>query len=117
MTHDRVILLLPGVGTLVLDSETYRTALAEGAKLAANPVSVTPAMPMLVNAEELARLTTTKASWWEAAARELDCPSVFVGKSRRFNVADCMKWLSRVQERDCEGRVRRCSAVPRPGSA
>lgn len=110
---DRVILPIPGVGTLVLDGDTYRKALEEGARLNPAQAPSSAGSPVLVDAEELARLTSTKASWWEASARELDCPSTFVGKARRFNVSECMAWLSRVQERDGTGRTRRCGAAPR----
>jgi len=72
-----------------------------------------PAAPALVDAEELGRLTSTPASWWLAAARESDCPSSWVGKCRRFNVQQCLRWLEQAQERDGTGRARRCAAVPR----
>jgi hypothetical protein len=113
---DRIILPLAGIGTLVLDGDAYRAALAEGAKLTAPESPPSPTSPALVDAEQLGELTNTKASWWEAAARESDCPSVFVGKYRRFNVAECLAWLSQVQERDGNGRVRRCGVVPRAGT-
>ena len=113
---DQIILPIAGVGVLVLDGETYRAGLEAGAKLAAAPSPAAPAAPVLVDAAELGRLTSTKPSWWEAAARELDCPSTFVGKARRFNVAECLAWLSRVQERDGTGRTRRCAAAPRAGT-
>lgn len=112
---DRVLIPLPGIGTLALDGETYRTALAEGAKLSATPVpsQATSAEPLFVDAKEMARLTHTESSWWEAAARNLDCPSVFVGRVRRFRVSACLTWLESVQERDGTGRARRCGAAPR----
>ena len=47
------------------------------------------------------------------SARDLDCPAVFVGRVRRFNVTDCLAWLERVQERDGNGTSRRCGAAPR----
>jgi hypothetical protein len=46
--------------------------------------------PMLIDAEKLAQLTSTSASWWESAARDLDCPCFFVGRVRRFKLADCL---------------------------
>lgn len=112
---DRVLIPLPGIGTLALDGETYQAALAEGARLSAAPAPspAVTAQPMFVDAAEMARLTNTAVSWWESAARESDCPSVFIGKVRRFKVTECLAWLEQVQERDGNGRARRCGAVPR----
>jgi hypothetical protein len=112
---DRVLIPLPGVGTLALSLDAYRDGLAEGAKLCAAPAPSAAATsgPLLVDADEMARLTSTSASWWEAAARDLDCPSVFVGRVRRFRVADCFAWLEGVQERSVDGRALRCGAAPR----
>lgn len=110
---DRVIIPIPGVGTVILDADVYQAAL--------RPTSVpSPEIKaesqLLVDASKLGELTSTSASWWEAAARESDCPSLFVGKYRRFSVADCLSWLTKVQERDGAGRARRCGAVPRAGT-
>jgi hypothetical protein len=112
---DRILIPLPGIGTLALDGESYRAALAAGAGLSAAPRPPPPgtAAPLFVDASEMGRLTNTATSWWESAARESDCPSVFVGKVRRFKVAECLKWLETVQERDVSGRARRCGAAPR----
>jgi len=112
---DRVLIPLPGIGTLALDGEVYQAALAEGARLNGPPApsSEASAHPMFVDAAEMARLTNTAATWWESAARESDCPSVFIGKVRRFKVSECLAWLEQIQERDGAGRARRCGAVPR----
>jgi hypothetical protein len=110
---DRVLVPIAGIGTLVLDAEAYRAALQP----ACTPLSKTKdEQPLLVDAAQLAKLTSTSASWWEAAARDSDCPSIFVGKYRRFSVADCLRWLEKVQERDGAGRTRRCGAAPRAGT-
>jgi hypothetical protein len=119
---DRIVIPLVGVGVLVLDGDTYRAALAEGAKLSATVPEISPSppapadAPVLVDADELGRLTSTPASWWLAAARESDCPSTWVGKLRRFNVPACLRWLEQAQERDGNGRARRCAVAPRAGA-
>jgi hypothetical protein len=116
---DRVLIPLAGVGTLAMSREDYDAALEAGRELSrvdASPRSPTPTAPLYVDASEVARLTNTAASWWEAAARDLDCPSVFVGRLRRFKVADCLAWLEAVQERDGGGHIRRCGAAPRARS-
>lgn len=113
---DRVLIPLAGVGTLALEREVFAAALAAGAELMAtsapSPATSTVA-PLFVNAEEIARLTDTAPSWWESAARDLDCPSVFIGRVRRFKVADCLSWLEDVQERAPDGRALKCAAAPR----
>ena len=109
---DRVLVPIAGVGTLILDADAYQVAL-QPVSMPSTPVEA--AEPLLVDAAKLGELTSTSASWWEAAARESDCPSIFVGKCRRFSVTECLSWLSKVQERDGAGRARRCGAAPRAG--
>ena len=112
---DRVIVPVPGIGTLALSVDAYQQALAEGALLCASPAPAAAATDevLLVSSEEIARRTDTAASWWESAARDSDCPSLFVGRVRRFDVKACMRWLTDSQERDGAGRVRRCAVAPR----
>jgi hypothetical protein len=112
---DRVLIPLPSIGVLALSGDAYRDALAEGAKACAAPTpSAGPTEePLLVDAEKLAQLTSTSASWWESAARDLDCPSLFVGRVRRFKVRDALAWLESVQERSTDGRALKCGAAPR----
>jgi hypothetical protein len=112
---DRVLIPLPGIGTLALTDEAYRAALEEGAQRTAAPGASAPttAAPLFVDAEEMGRLTDTAPSWWESASRDLDCPSIFVGRVRRFKVADCLAWLETVQERSVDGRALKCGAAPR----
>jgi hypothetical protein len=50
---DRVLIPLPGIGTLLLDGETYQAALAAGAALNAAPAP-SPSAPKLLSAEEMA---------------------------------------------------------------
>jgi len=111
---DRIVVPLADGRWLALNREMFAAALAAGAELMAAPSPTTsPAEPLFVDAAEMARLTDTAASWWESAARDLDCPSVFVGRVRRFRVADCLRWLESVQERSVDGRALKCGAAPR----
>jgi hypothetical protein len=110
---DRVLIPLPGVGTLALSGDVYLNGLAEGAKLCGAPAPSMADEPLLIDAEKLAQLTSTAASWWESAARDLDCPSLFVGRVRRFKVRDALAWLESVQERSVDGRALKCGAAPR----
>ena len=105
---------LPDGRWLALDAQTLATALLAGAELMPAPSpTMAPAAPLFVDAAEMARLTSTAASWWEAAARNLDCPCVFIGQARRFKAADALVWLESVQERSVDGRAVRCGAAPR----
>jgi hypothetical protein len=114
MADRRILVPLADGRWLSLDKETFAAALAAGAEqMAAPSPAAAPAAPLFVDAAEMGRLTDTGASWWESAARDLDCPSVFVGRVRRFKVADCLVWLESVQERDGNGHARRCGAAPR----
>jgi hypothetical protein len=112
-----VLIPLPGIGTLALSRDAFTEALVAGAELVAaqSPSSLasTTAEPLFVDAAGLAKLTSTAPSWWESAARDLDCPSVFVGRVRRFKVADALAWLESVQERSVDGQVLKCGAAPR----
>jgi excisionase family DNA binding protein len=82
---DRVLIPLPGVGTLALDGETYRAALAEGAKLAgASAPSVAVTDEALCDSYELAALLKVPATWIEQKAREGVIPSLEFGRWRRF---------------------------------
>jgi hypothetical protein len=112
---DRISICLPDGRWLSMTREVFNQALADGQSLCARPAPPKPLndAPLLVSAEELARLTSTAPSWWEAAARDLDCPALMVGNRRRFKVADCLSWLEQMQERDGAGRIRGCAAAPR----
>ena len=116
-----VIVPLPDGRWLGLDRDTFEAALLAGAGLAPAAAQGSKsanhsAQVALVDATEIGRVTNTSASWWEAAARDSDCPALFIGKVRRFNVEECLAWLARVQERDANGRSRRCAAAPRAGT-
>jgi len=111
---DRILVALPDGRWLALDRATFAAALTAGAELMTAPEpAAAPTAPLFVDAAEMARLTDTAASWWESAARDLDCPSVFVGRVRRFKVSDCLAWLESVQERAVDGRALKCGAAPR----
>jgi excisionase family DNA binding protein len=80
---DRVLIPLPGIGTLALDGEAYQAALAEGAKLSAAPASPAIGEP-LMEAEQLAGLLNVPVTWLEVAARQGRIPSLEFGRWRRF---------------------------------
>lgn len=85
-THtERVLIPLPGIGTLALDAEVYRAALAEGGRQEAVPhgSGENGAEPLL-DAEQLAAALSIPASWLEQAALTGKIPSLTFGRWRRF---------------------------------
>jgi excisionase family DNA binding protein len=83
---DRVILPIPGVGTLVLDGEAYREALEKGALISAVTTSQAGGgTEPLFTAEQLSEQLGIPASWLEQAARESRIPSLQFGRWRRFS--------------------------------
>jgi hypothetical protein len=88
---DRVLIPLPGIGTLSLTREAYEAALAAGAALAASPApSATPAAPKLLSAEAMEAATGVPASWFATQARERRIPFRKLGRYVRFDFAEVM---------------------------
>ena len=82
---ERVLIPLPGIGTLALDSETYKAGLAAGATLGPAPLSSDSSRDEpLLSSDELAALLSIPTSWIEQAARETRIPSHQFGRWRRF---------------------------------
>lgn len=84
--RELVLIPLPGIGTLALERDVYRDALAEGAKLTAAPAPLSAATDAeaLVDADQLATLLAVPASWIETAARQGRIPFLQFGRWRRF---------------------------------
>lgn len=82
---EHVLIPLPGIGTLALDGETYRNALAAGAKLSAvpGPSSKVSDEPLL-DADQLGTLLGIPSTWIEQKAREGVIPSLEFGRWRRY---------------------------------
>ena len=80
----RVLIPLPGVGTLALEEETYRRALEEGAKL--NPLNDPETDPneRLLDSKQLADILQVPVTWIEQQAREGNIPSLPFGRRRRY---------------------------------
>jgi hypothetical protein len=84
MSADRVIVVVPGLGTLALEVDAYRRALAEGAALV-GPAGPAADDETLLTAEQLsAALGDVPITWLEAAGRDGRIPSVECGRWRRF---------------------------------
>jgi len=83
----RVLIPLPGVGTLALDEDTFRRALEEGAKF--NPSAEPTADPTerLLNSKQLAEILQVPSTWIEQQAREGNIPSLPCGRRRRYRLS------------------------------
>jgi excisionase family DNA binding protein len=82
---DRILIAVPGIGTLALDYATYREALSEGAKLggSSTPLQM-PSDEPLLDAEQLSAALGIAVTWIEQKAREGVIPSLEFGRWRRF---------------------------------
>ena len=81
---DMVIVPVPGIGCLALESEAYRKALAEGARLAGTTPSAAQAEEPLVDADTLSAALAVPVTWIEQAARTGRIPSLGIGRYVRF---------------------------------
>jgi len=80
----RVLIPLPGVGTLALEEETYRHALEEGSKLNCPPEPFEDPYERLLDSRQLAEVLQVPVTWIEQQAREGNIPSLPFGRRRRY---------------------------------
>jgi excisionase family DNA binding protein len=80
----RVLIPLPGVGTLALDEETYRRALEEGTRLNPLPESIEDPNEQLLDSQQLSKILQVPVTWIEQQAREGTIPSLPFGRRRRY---------------------------------
>ena len=71
----RVLILLPGIGTLALE---------EGAKFSVNTESTDDPNEALLDSQQLADALQIPVTWIEQQAREGNIPSLSFGRRRRF---------------------------------
>ena len=83
----RVLIPLPGVGTLALDEETYRRALEEGAKFNPSRELTTDPNERLLDSQQLADVLQVPVTWIEQQAREGNIPSLPFGRRRRYRLS------------------------------
>jgi hypothetical protein len=86
VSSDRVLVPLPGIGTLALSREAFDVALAEGSKAIGAPATAAAAdAENLLDAEQLStQLGNVPITWIEAAGRDGRIPSIECGRWRRF---------------------------------
>jgi hypothetical protein len=85
---DRVLIPLPGVGTLLLDGDAYRAALTAGAEMTAGAAPSPAAAEPLLDADQAAAQMNVTARWLEDSARAGIIPHVKLGKFTRFRVSE-----------------------------
>src|SRR5580658_3239126 len=84
---ERVLIPLPGVGTLSLTREAYEAALIPIAAPA--PPAAAPSAKLL-SAEEMEAATSIPASWYATQARERRIPFRKLGRYVRFDFDEVM---------------------------
>src|ERR1700730_4557317 len=91
---DRVMIPLPGIGTLSLTREAFEAALIPIAPVtaASAPTTCTPA---LLNAKALADALSLPESWIREKERQGELPSQRAGRYVRFDLAAVKKALSK----------------------
>jgi hypothetical protein len=97
---DRVLIPLPGLGTLDLPREVYEHHLTRQPE----PARQEQAPSEILDAEQLEARTGVPASWWMTQARERRVPFMKLGRYVRFNFAEvsqCDAYQRRVI--DCTG--------------
>jgi excisionase family DNA binding protein len=93
---DRVIIPLPGVGTLAMDREVFEQALAAGASISAAPAGSHAASDEpLMSSDQLAAALGVPVSWIDQKAREGVIPSLEFGRWRRFRRSEVEAAVSR----------------------
>lgn len=86
MSGDRVLVPLPGIGTLALSREAFEAALAEGSKAIAAPATATAAdAEPLLDAAELATALSLPQTWIEDRTRRDELPCIRAGRWIRYN--------------------------------
>lgn len=80
---DRILIPLPGIGTLALSREAFEAALAEGSKAVTAPTP--PADEPLLNAAELAASLSLPRTWIEERTRRGELPCIRAGRWIRYN--------------------------------
>lgn len=104
---DRV--LIPFNGTLLaLTSDQFIEAQHAAREICPVTASVsTSTEPSeLLTAEQLERLTSVPASWWEQAARERRVPHARIGRYVRFRFSDIADQFSQPSDSDSRGAIR-----------
>ena len=91
---DRVIIPLPGIGTLELSAEQYAKALRPLQVVAATPPVSASAIDLL-SAQEAALRFSLPKSWLLEKARQDVIPHRRIGRYVRFSPAELSAWLAK----------------------
>ena len=86
---DRVLIPLPGIGTLLLGREAFEAGLSAGTGVSvASGAFPVPKDEPLMDSEQLSAALGVPVSWLELAARQGRIPSLEFGRWRRFKRAE-----------------------------
>lgn len=109
---DRVLIPLPGIGTLALSADVYLEALRAGAELSAGAVpSPTAAAEPLLDADQAAAQLSVTPRWLEDSARAGIIPHHKLGRFLRFRVSE-IATHSRVEGAPMPGSTDGTSVTP-----
>lgn len=92
---DRVLIPLPGIGTLSLSREAYEAALIPIVPPEAKPVAASSAVPSLLNAKAVAAALSLPECWIREKERQGEIPGTRIGRYVRFDLAAVRKALSK----------------------
>lgn len=90
---DRVLIPLPGVGTLSLSREAFEAALIPIAPVKVEP-AIASAVSGLLSAKAVAEALSLPESWIREKERQGEIPSTRAGRYVRFELAAVRKALS-----------------------
>lgn len=88
---DRVLIPLPGIGTLAMSREVFAAALVDGSKAIETQsvhfhlAAATPAGEPLISAAELAAALSLPKTWIEQRTRRGELPCIRAGRWIRYN--------------------------------
>jgi hypothetical protein len=97
---DRILIPLPGIGTLELTRAQYEAALRPiAAPAPSNAVVVPTGTNELLDAKAVARALSLPTSWVREKARQGEIPCMYAGRYVRFNLAAVQKALAPTDQR------------------
>lgn len=85
MSEDRVLIPLPGIGTLALSRAAFEAALAEGSTALPSPAIDAPDAEPLIDAGQLAAALSLPQTWIEDRTRRNELPHVRAGRWIRYS--------------------------------
>lgn len=112
---DRVLIPLPGVGTLSLSREVYEAALIPIEQM--QPAAAAAGPMKLLSDKEMEQATGIAASWFASQARERRIPFRKLGRYVRFDFDEVMASGALQRRAIPPGQMNRTGSLDRKGRA